>query len=106
MPFNAKKLRVALPSGETVGTGKPKVLAMAIDLDAVTDEVTECFAAEHQAVTTGCISHTCVDHFSDPVMLVAVSAETLPVLREALEAQLEQIDLAQEALSRRLAEDR
>jgi hypothetical protein len=104
MPFNAKKLRVVLPDGEIVGTDKPKVLAMAIDLDAVTDEVTGCFAAANPHVTTVCFSHTCVDVFSDPVMKVAVSADMLPVLREALEDQLEQIDLAQEELSRRLAD--
>jgi len=104
MPFNAKKLRVALPDGQIVGAGKPKVLPIALDLDAVTDEAAGCFAAVHPIVTTVCFSHTCVDVFSDPVMKVAVSADVLPVLREALEAQLEQIDLAQEALSRQQAD--
>jgi hypothetical protein len=104
MPFNAKKLRVALPDGEIVGTGKPKLLPMAIDLDAITDEVCRCFCAAHAIVTGVCFSHTCVDVFSDPVMRVAVSADMLPVLRKGLEDQLEQIELAQEELSRRQAD--
>jgi hypothetical protein len=104
MPFNAKKLRVVLPDGEIVGTGKPKVLAMAIDLDALTDEVTACWTAEHIVITTSCSGRSCWEGFSDLMVTHAVSADVLPVLRQALEDQLEQIKLAEEALSRRQAD--
>jgi predicted component of type VI protein secretion system len=58
MPFNAKKLRVVLPDGEIVGADKPKVLPIALDLEAVGDEAVECFTAVHQLVTGWCISHS------------------------------------------------
>ena len=50
MPFNAKKLRVALPSGEILGGGERKILPIALDLDAITDKVQDCFAAAHPVV--------------------------------------------------------
>lgn len=101
--FTAKKLRVALPDGRIAGTPEPQVLDLVIDLDAAADPV-DCFTAEHMLVTTVCFSHTCVDHFSDPVYRVVVSAETLPVLREALEAQLAEVTAAEQALARHRAE--
>lgn len=102
--FSAKKLRVALPDGRIVGTPAPRVLDLAIDLDAAADPV-DCFTAEHQLVTTVCFSHTCVDNFSDPVYKLMVSAETLPMLREALEAQLAEVSAAEQALARHRAEE-
>lgn len=105
MAFNAKKLRVALPNGEIVGgSDKPTVLPVALDLDMVTDEAAACFAAANPYVTGVCFSHTCVDVFSDPVIAVAMPADALPVLREALEAQIAEINRVQEALTRRQAD--
>jgi hypothetical protein len=105
MAFNAKRLRVVLPNGEASGGDKRRVLPVALDLDMITDEVTACWGAAQVMVTGGwCWSDTCVDWTSDPVMTVVVSADALPSLREALEAQLAEIDRAQEALSRRQAE--
>jgi hypothetical protein len=104
MPFTAKKLRVALPTGEIVGEPGPRILPVALDLDAITDEVTGCFGAAQPQVTTVCFSHTCVDVFSDPVYAVVASAELLPALREALEAQLEEVAVAERALAERQAE--
>jgi hypothetical protein len=104
MPFTAKKLRVALPTDEIVGEPRPRILPVAFDLDAITDKAADCFAAANPHVTTVCFSHTCVDVFSDPVYAVLVSAETLPALREALEAQLEEVAVAERALAERRPE--
>jgi hypothetical protein len=104
MPFNAKKLRVALPSGEILGGGERKILPVALDLDAITDKVADCFAAVHPVVT-GCADNTCyLEGFSDLYLPAVVSADTLPVLREALEAQLAEVEAAEQAMARRQAE--
>lgn len=98
MAFVARKLRVVLPQASPEAA---ELMPIALDLDAVTDEAAGCFTAEHVIVTTVCFSHTCVDVFSDPMYAVVVSADALPALREALEAQLAEVAAAEEALARR-----
>ena len=104
MAFNAKKLRVVLPESPAAGYPQPQAMFAALDLDAITDKVAECFSAAHPIITHWCWSHTCVDVWSDPVKPMVVSAELLPTLREALEAQLREIDAAEQELARRVNE--
>lgn len=106
MPFHAKKLRVALPGEKGVGDAQPKMLPVAFDLDAVSDEAADCFAAAHQGVTDVGNGGECWDIHSKLVYYLPViaSAELLPTLRDALEAQLEQVSLAEQALARLQAE--
>lgn len=106
MTFHAKKLRVALPSEKSYGAIEPKILPMAFDLDAVSDEAASCFAAVHPMVTEMGNTQECWDATSGLIYYLPVwaSAETLPTLRDALEAQLEEVSLAEQALARRPAE--
>ena len=102
MAFQAKKLRVALPGYE--GAGRPQPAAL--DLDAVVGKAEDCFSAVHMMVTATdphwCWSHSCVDVWSDPVRPMLVSADRLPALREALEAQLREVEAAEQDFGRRL----
>ena len=100
MPFNAKKLRVVMPDRDDRA-----VLPVAMDFGAADVDTLDCFAAAHQQVTHGyCWSHSCIDEFSEPQLLYAAPVEILPLLREALEAQLAEVDRAEEVLSKRQAD--
>jgi hypothetical protein len=106
MTFQAKKLRVALPAEKSYRAAEPQILPLAFDLDAVSDEAASCFAAVHPIVTEVAQTQECWDLSSGLVYYLPVwaSAETLPTLRDALEAQLAQVSLAEQALARRPAE--
>jgi hypothetical protein len=95
MSFQAKRLRVALPCGE-----------------ATVLEEARAFAAGPEKIVKGvCVDWasfqvaSCYDEFSWYVMVVpaqsVVSADQLPILRQQIEARLEEIAKAEQAVEER-----
>jgi hypothetical protein len=94
MSFQAKKLRVALPCGEET------VLEPGVR-----------FAADEKIVKPVCIDWasfvvgSCADKFTWQLLLkqadLVLDPEHLPIVREQLEAQLKDIETAEQALKER-----
>jgi hypothetical protein len=98
MSFQARRLRVALPCGE----------------ETVIEEGVR-FAADEKIIKPVCIDAasfvvgSCADKFTWQLLLkaadLALDAEHLPIVRQQLEAQLKDIETAEQTLRERQAHE-
>ena len=103
MSFQAKTLRVQLPSGQSVAFGQA---------GAARGTAEGALASDERFIQPVCLDEasfiqgSCLDDFTTAILLTsapiaALDAEQLPRLREQLEARLKEVDAAEQALRER-----
>jgi hypothetical protein len=98
MSFQAKNLRIQLPSGESIAFEE----AGAAGAPASDEKIIKGVCLDPASFVVG----SCLDFFTTailvkPAAIEFLDAEQLPVLREQLDARLKEIDAAEQALKER-----